>query len=44
MTLNELLAQTIALRDQTRKNNPNSQRLSVLERDIQRLKRMGAVA
>ena len=44
MTLNELLAQTISLRDQTQANNPNSQRLSILERDIQRLKRMGAVS
>lgn len=44
MTLNELLAQTIALRDQVQANNPSSQRLSILERDIQRLKRMGAVA
>lgn len=42
MTLNELLAQTIALRDKTLSDNPNSQRLSVMERDIQRLKRMGA--
>lgn len=42
MHINELLAQTISLRDQTQANNPNSQRLSILERDIQRLKRMGA--
>jgi len=43
MTLNELLAQTIALRDKTLVSNPASQRLSVMERDIQRLRRMGAV-
>lgn len=42
MHINELLAQTIELRDRTLANNPTSQRLSVLERDIQRLKRMGA--
>ena len=44
MTLNELLAQTIELRDRTLASNPASQRLAILERDIQRLKRMGAVA
>ena len=42
MTLNELLAQTVALRDKTLRDNPNSQRPSVMERDIQRLKRMVA--
>lgn len=42
MHINELLAQTIELRDRTLANHPTSQRLSILERDIQRLKRMGA--
>lgn len=40
--LDKLLAQTVALRDKTLADNPTSQRLPVLERDIQRLRNMGA--